>query len=109
MELCSTTSSYCLSRQRLDEPSNQVWDLVFSDVWSRKIPSQLRTVEIVSKPKRAKHRVAAAVKMPQHSNISALRRQREYHEQVFAGAAFSGKEDSDKEESEEETENETDD
>lgn len=82
-------STYCLARERF-QSYNEVWNLIFSDMWGNRRESQAIRVAIVNYAQGTRLRLNPGTKSPQDSNIVRLRQKREYQERVLAGPSRSG-------------------
>jgi len=78
-------STYCLLRERR-QPSNEIWNLIFSGTWNAQMKHQCLTIAITQKGERKQVREASGVKSTQGSNISKLRRKREFQQCMLAGS-----------------------
>jgi hypothetical protein len=89
--LPSIQSTYCISRERCQRV-NELWNLIFSDGWAARNETQRFLVTTSEKAGRKPVREASGVKAIQVANIARLRRKRELHERVLAGAVAHGPE-----------------
>lgn len=77
-------STYCLARERF-QSCNQLWIMVFSDLWGMQRESQSVQVDITNYARGLGFRVNPGAKSPQDSNVVWLKCKREYHEQILTG------------------------